>query len=53
MKRKNGLNLFKFRCNKLIDEVALKYFPMINDETLMRPIYFTSYLNKDYVSVEP
>lgn len=56
-----GLRLFEDRlvyasekvwCNETIDEVAKKWFPSINSEkALSRPIYFTNYLNKNYVSV--
>jgi dynein heavy chain 1 len=56
-----GLRLFEDRlvfekekewCNAKIDEVARKHFPSINlQKTLERPIYFTDYLNKDYISV--
>ncbi len=31
--------------------MASKYFGSVSYESLQRPIYFTSYLNKDYVSV--
>ena len=40
------------RCNKLMDEVAIKNFKGMDMECLQRPIYFTRYLNKEYVSVK-
>jgi dynein heavy chain 1 len=39
-------------CEKLIDEVALKNFPSLNNQALERPILFTNYLTKNYVSVD-
>mmetsp|Transcript_29209 Transcript_29209/g.38897 ORF Transcript_29209/g.38897 Transcript_29209/m.38897 type:complete len:158 (+) Transcript_29209:1420-1893(+) len=56
-----GLRLYEDRlvyqsekdwCNKTIDDVAKQWFPTINHEkALARPIYFTNYLHKNYVSV--
>lgn len=56
-----GLRLFEDRlvyatekvwCNETIDEVAKRWFPsMDSNKALVRPIYFTNYLNKNYVSV--
>ena len=56
-----GLRLFEDRlvyqeekdwCNKTIDEVASKWFHGVDCvKALERPIYFTSYLHKNYVSV--
>jgi dynein heavy chain 1 len=39
-------------CDKLIDQVALKNFPSLNSNSLERPILFTNYLTKNYVSVD-
>jgi dynein heavy chain 1 len=57
-----GLRLFEDRlvyleekdwCNKAIDEVANKWFPNADtSKALERPILFTNYLKKDYVSVK-
>jgi dynein heavy chain 1, cytosolic len=56
-----GLRLFEDRlvyqhekdwCNTAIDACAKRWFPGVNlQKALERPIYFTTYLNKDYVSV--
>ena len=55
-----GLRLFEDRlvlpeekewCNETIDEVARKWFPQADSQCLERPIYFTTYLTKNYVSV--
>ncbi|EFA77050.1 cytoplasmic dynein heavy chain [Heterostelium album PN500] len=56
-----GLRLFQDRLvdveerdwtDKMIDEVALKYFPNIGSDTLKRPILYSNWLSKDYVPVE-
>jgi dynein heavy chain 1 len=39
-------------CDKLVDEVASKHFLNLKPTALERPILFTTYLNKNYVSVE-
>lgn len=39
-------------CEKLIDEVALRNFPGMKDTALERPILFSNYLTKNYVSVD-
>ena len=56
-----GLRLYEDRlvyqsekdwCNNTIDSVAKQWFPSIDhNKALDRPIYFTNYLNKNYVSV--
>jgi dynein heavy chain 1 len=56
-----GLRLFEDRlvfneekewCNKALDEVANKWFPsMDNEKALRRPILFSNFIKKDYVSV--
>lgn len=56
-----GLRLYEDRlvyqsekdwCNNTIDGVAKQWFPSIDHaKALDRPIYFTNYLNKNYVSV--
>jgi len=56
-----GLRLFEDRlvyaeekewCNQAIDEVARKWFPSMDAEkALKRPLLFSSYIKKDYVSV--
>jgi len=56
-----GLRLFEDRlvyphekdwCNTAIDKVAGEYFPDCDlPKALERPIYFTNYLNKNYISV--
>jgi dynein heavy chain 1 len=56
-----GLRLFEDRlvyqeekewCNKSIDSVAQRWFPNADiQRALERPILFTNYLKKDYVSV--
>lgn len=56
-----GLRLFEDRlvyaeekewCNQTIDEVARKWFPTMDSErALKRPILFTNFIKKDYVSV--
>lgn len=39
-------------CNQTIDEVARRWFPNMDAEkALKRPILFSSYIKKDYVSV--
>ena len=55
-----GLRLFEDRlvyaeekewCNQTIDEVARKWFPSMDSEkALRRPILFTNFIKKDYVS---
>ena len=56
-----GLRLFQDRmvlpsekewCDKNLDEVAVQFFPMVKTECLQRPILFSSYLTKNYISVE-
>lgn len=57
-----GLRLFEDRlvhkfekdwCNAAIDQKARDCFPGMNsDKALCRPIYFTTYLSQNYVSVE-
>ena len=57
-----GLRLFQDRLveleerrwvDKKIDEIALRHFPTIDTEkTLQRPILFSKWLTKEYVSVE-
>lgn len=39
-------------CNELVDKIAYNSFPNLKDEVLRRPILFSSYINKDYQSVE-
>ena len=40
-------------CNKAIDEVANRHFPNVDSgRALERPILFTNYLNKNYISVK-
>ena len=56
-----GLRLYEDRlvfqyekdwCNETIDSVVKQWFPTINhDKALARPIYFTNYLHKNYMSV--
>lgn len=56
-----GLRLYEDRlvfqiekdwCNETIDSVAKQWFPSINHaKALERPIFYTNYLNKNYVSV--
>jgi dynein heavy chain 1 len=56
-----GLRLFEDRlvyqhekdwCNQTIDACAKRWFPSANlTKALERPIYFTTYLHKNYVSV--
>lgn len=39
-------------CNETIDDVFKRWFPSMNtDKALKRPIYFTNYIRKEYVSV--
>lgn len=57
-----GLRLFEDRlvhphekewCNKALDSVANNYFPSVDSQrALERPILFTNYLNKNYISVK-
>lgn len=56
-----GLRLFQDRmvlpsekdwCDKNLDDVAVQFFPMVKTECLTRPILFSSYLTKNYISVE-
>lgn len=56
-----GLRLFQDRmvlpsekewCDQHINEVALEYFPNVNPAALERPILFSSYLTKHYITVE-
>eukprot|EP01113_Clastostelium_recurvatum_P011812 TRINITY_DN1605_c0_g1_i1.p1 TRINITY_DN1605_c0_g1~~TRINITY_DN1605_c0_g1_i1.p1 ORF type:complete len:4689 (+),score=1530.43 TRINITY_DN1605_c0_g1_i1:285-14351(+) len=55
-----GLRLFQDRLveleerewtDKMIDDVAFKYFPHIDRQCLKRPILYSNWLTKDYVSV--
>lgn len=56
-----GLRLFEDRlvhphekewCNKTIDDVAKKWFPSVDEhKALKRPILFSNFIKKDYVSV--
>lgn len=56
-----GLRLFEDRlvypeekewCNQTIDNVAKKWFPsMDNEKALRRPILYSDFIKKDYVSV--
>lgn len=39
-------------CEKLIDEVAQRNFPAMSQSALERPILFSNYLTKNYVSVD-
>jgi len=39
-------------CDKLIDEVALRNFPNVNTTCLERPVLFSNFFKKNYVSVE-
>lgn len=39
-------------CEGLIDEVANRNFPSLNPNCLERPILFSNYLTKNYVSVD-
>jgi dynein heavy chain 1, cytosolic len=39
-------------CEQLIDEVAARNFPGMSDTALERPILFSNYLTKHYVSVD-
>lgn len=39
-------------CEKLIDEVAQRNFPSMSQTALERPILFSNYLTKNYVSVD-
>ena len=39
-------------CEELVDEVAMKCFPNLQPNALERPILFTTYLSKNYQSVE-
>lgn len=39
-------------CDNLIDEVANRNFPGIKLNALERPILFSNYLTKNYVSVD-
>lgn len=56
-----GLRLFydrlvkdeeKMWCEKLIDEVATKNFPQLDINALERPILFSNYLTKNYISCD-
>jgi dynein heavy chain 1, cytosolic len=56
-----GLRLFQDRmvlpsekewCDKNLDDVATQFFPMVKTECLQRPMLFSSYLTKNYISVE-
>ena len=56
-----GLRLFQDRmvlpkekewCDKHLDEVAIQFFPQVRQECLTRPMLFSSYLTKNYISVE-
>lgn len=56
-----GLRLFEDRlvhphekewCNKTLDDVAKKWFPSVDEhKALKRPILFSNFIKKDYVSV--
>ena len=37
---------------KLIDEIAARNFPSLSQTALERPILFSNYLTKNYVSVD-
>ena len=37
-------------CEKLVDEVAKKCFPTCDQKALERPVLFSTYINKNYVS---
>ena len=39
-------------CDQLVDSLAAKHFPTCKPTALERPIYFTTYLHKNYVSVD-
>lgn len=39
-------------CEKLIDEIAARNFPSLSQTALERPILFSNYLTKNYVSVD-
>lgn len=39
-------------CEKLIDDVAIRNFPGMSEAALERPILFSNYLTKNYVSVD-
>ena len=39
-------------CDKLVDEVAQNCFPSCKSTALERPILFTTYLSKNYITVE-
>lgn len=39
-------------CDKLVDEVAQNCFPSCKNTALERPILFTTYLSKNYITVE-
>jgi dynein heavy chain 1 len=56
-----GLRLFYDRlvkdeekdwCNKMVDEMATKHFPSMELNALERPILFSNYLTKNYVSCD-
>lgn len=56
-----GLRLFQDRLvhqdekewtDKKLDEVVMNNFPGVDDKALERPILFTNYLTKNYISVE-
>jgi len=42
----------KIWCDKAIDECATKNFPSMNINALERPILFSNYLTKNYVSCD-
>jgi len=39
-------------CESLIDDVAMRNFPGMSETALERPILFSNYLTKNYVSVD-
>lgn len=39
-------------CENLIDEIANRNFPSLSPKALERPILFSNYLTKNYVSVD-
>ena len=39
-------------CDNLIDEVANRNFPQLSSNCLERPILFSNYLTKNYISVD-
>jgi dynein heavy chain 1 len=39
-------------CDKMIDEMATKHFPSMELNALERPILFSNYLTKNYISCD-